>query len=76
MNKTKLTQSFKINSISSVIMIAVFSIIFLVFFAFRGRTGDWPLEIWGIVAIFISMIYSFAYQILGGFATDIDEVKS
>lgn len=76
MNKAKLTQSFKINSISSVIMIAVFSIIFLVFFAVKGKTGEWPLEIWGIVAIFISMIYSFVYQILGRYATDTDEVKS
>ncbi|MCG3221298.1 MAG: hypothetical protein H7641_07955 [Candidatus Heimdallarchaeota archaeon] len=75
MNKAKMTQSFKKNSISSVIIIAVFSIIYLVFFVVKG-TGEWPLEIWGIIAIFISIIYSIAYQTLGGSATNLDEVKS
>ena len=75
MNKAKFIQSFKINSISSVIMIAVLSVIFLVFFRVRGNTGDWPLEIWGIVTIFLTMIYSFTFQVLGGSA-NIEEVKS
>ena len=73
MNKEKLTRSIRINLISSSIMISVFIIIWLIFFAFRKTTGNWPLEIWGVITILISLIYSFVYQIAGRFNKEDNE---
>ncbi|NPD88997.1 MAG: hypothetical protein HGN29_09735 [Asgard group archaeon] len=76
MNKTKLFQALKLNLISAVIMIVVFAIILLVFYAIKGAIGEWPLEIWGIVTIFIVMIYSFVYQSLGRYGAKTDGTET
>lgn len=76
MNKEKVIRAIKLNGISSLAQIFAFAILFSIFIAFERTIGEWPSELWGIIAIAVTMVYAFTYMTLGGFNNEETELQN
>ena len=67
LSKEKVIRAIKLNLVSAIILILAFAVIFSIFIAFKRTIGEWPSELWGIIAIAVTMVYAFTYMTLGNY---------